>query len=138
MASEGLKDWTNQGFTNISRSRGSTNISSFSGSTNISSSRGSTIIFDLSNSFLQLCLAIYGEKIYFALYKHFKIVREHKKSEKKAENITSFVCLAKSNCCCCCSQHIAHIQYHQTQSFPKNHILLFFYDNSVDAIIWNF
>ena len=46
---EGIKDRTNQGFTNIS------------------SSRGSTIMFDLLKSFSQLCLAIYEEKIDFFL-----------------------------------------------------------------------
>ena len=46
---EGIKDRTNQGFTNIS------------------SSRGSTIMFDISKFLSQLCLAIYGEKFDFFL-----------------------------------------------------------------------
>ena len=67
MVSEGIKDLTNKGFTN--------NFSS----------RWSTIMFDLSKSFPQLCLAICGEKIIFSLlYKHLKKVRKRKKITKKS------------------------------------------------------
>ena len=70
---EGIKDRTNQGFTNFS------------------SSRGSTIMFDLSKSITQLYPAIYGEKIYFFLYKHLNMVQERKKkSEKTALNFFLF------------------------------------------------
>ena len=67
MVSEGIKDRTNQGFTNIS------------------SSRGSTIMLDLSNSFLQLCLAIYGEKKDFlfsiSIFKWFENAKSNRKKQ---------------------------------------------------------
>jgi hypothetical protein len=49
-------------------------ISEIQGFTNISSSRGFTIMFDLSKSFSQLYIEIYGEKIYFFLHKLLKMV----------------------------------------------------------------
>ena len=61
MVSEEIKERIHQGFTNIS------------------SSIGSTIMFDLSKSFSQLCLAIFEAKIDFVFfYKHLKMVRECK------------------------------------------------------------
>ena len=70
MVSEGIKDRTNQCFINTSRSR------------------GSTIMFDISKSFSQICLAIYGEKIDFSLstLQWF----ENAKIRKKTENLSPF------------------------------------------------
>ena len=48
MVSKGIKDRTNQGYTNISISK------------------GPTILFDLSKSFSQFCLAMCGERIDFS------------------------------------------------------------------------
>ena len=65
MVSEGIKERTIQGIANIS------------------SSLGSTIMFDIWNSFSQLCLEIYGEKMYFFFsLSTFKWFKNTKKSEK--------------------------------------------------------
>ena len=75
----GIKDRTNQGFTNIS------------------SSKGSTIMFDLSKSFSQLCLAIYGENFFsFLRNKHLKWFEHEKKKINSLKSVPLF-CRAKSN-----------------------------------------
>ena len=67
MVPERIKDRTNQSFSNIS------------------SSRGSTIIFDLSKSFNFTTLSsdLLAEIDFFSLYKHLKMVRDHKEKTVK-------------------------------------------------------
>ena len=55
------------------------------------------LIFDLSKSVSQLYLAIYGEKIYFLLCKHLKMVQERKNKSKKNSSKFFFLFCAKSN-----------------------------------------
>ena len=57
----------------------------------------STVMFDLSKSFSQLYLAIYGEKLIFSSRITLKWFENAKKSEKTAQNLNHYFGRAKSN-----------------------------------------